>query len=132
MELGLATKEKEYESAIRFAYEICVMAAGAWLVVSGASWLALSLFLAINFSALAIFSNRFWKHRWFLGRPLDSPIALVGNALILIFPALLFIGPTARVRCLVALVLLVFVRLLMVAPSETSWRKPRRGGSSDD
>lgn len=97
-------------------YELCVGACGIWLLISGAGWLPFAAFVVVNLAALAIFDNVLWERQRFIRRPLDLAVGLVGNAALLAFPAILILDGDGRVRCLVALGLMVGIRLLMKAP----------------
>jgi hypothetical protein len=97
------------------------------MLMSGAGWLPFAAFVAACLGALGVFSNRVWKHPRYMRRPLDSAVALVGNAALLAFPVILMLDGAGRTRCLVALVVHVVVGLLMTPPPYWAPNRRRRG-----
>lgn len=122
--------EKSKGRTTSILYEIGVICCAIWLLITGADWGPFILFVAGNLAAFGLFSNRIWKHRSFMLRPLDTMIGFIGNVLLLGSPAVFLLDRGGVVRCLIGLGVYVGVRLLMLPPPNGSWRRRPRGSRS--
>ncbi len=107
-------------------YDLFLIVCGMWLVGSGASWLAFAVFVIACLGALGVFSNRLWRRKRYMLRPLDSALAFAINLTLLGIPALMILNDDGRARCLVALGIWVGTRLVMRPPPSSPLLKRRR------
>lgn len=124
------------QTAARIAsalHSLCVAACGICMLVFGATWGLFAIFIGVDLAALAMFSNRIWERKWFMLSPLDWPVMLVANAMMVAFPAILILDDGGRQRCLTALGIDVVVRLLMKSPpSGRRFSRRRLRRTNDD